>query len=358
MEDTTLVNPNQEQVEFWLDEAFCFRELGQTDRALAICDEALQISPENAEVHNLVGLLHEDKNDLEGAVEAFQRAIEHDPEFEDARLNLKDAERSLEAEAQHLQPVAIAEHIRNGLVFGGLFFIAGCLLHYLRGLGNYSSGPLRYMVVEFLYGNFFLPILLSIFATIGLYIFGRWFNINHVWKFALLGGIGCVIGGTILGGLVSSAYYTVVGLPTIEGIPVYNERGPIGYTMGAGLFMGILSGFALHKRTILASLFLGIVGAVGFGAVEYLHGFDILLSLAGLVYSALSSMNVFPYPDIWAALDSADGLGDAQLLFGISLGLFTGAAGIILGILMSVVLAHLVGSRDSWKYSVLEENTI
>ena len=65
--------------------------------ALADCDLALEYTPDSARVHNLRGLILDalDKTGL--AVRAYKEAVRLDPNFSDARDNLRDAEADLKS---------------------------------------------------------------------------------------------------------------------------------------------------------------------------------------------------------------------------------------------------------------------
>jgi tetratricopeptide (TPR) repeat protein len=65
---------------------------GSMDDALLDCELALQYNPEFAEAHNLHGLILDALERPRKAIKAYRRALELNPNLEDARANIKDFE--------------------------------------------------------------------------------------------------------------------------------------------------------------------------------------------------------------------------------------------------------------------------
>ncbi|MDG5800903.1 tetratricopeptide repeat protein [Marinilabiliaceae bacterium ANBcel2] len=60
----------------------------QNDEALKYLEEALAQEPDNYTFHNAMGVLHDENEDYDKAIESYQNALEIDPEFFDALLNI------------------------------------------------------------------------------------------------------------------------------------------------------------------------------------------------------------------------------------------------------------------------------
>ena len=56
------------------------------------CDQALEYLPESAEAHNLRGLLLDSLGKVKDAMEEYREALRIDPNYQDAKDNLADAE--------------------------------------------------------------------------------------------------------------------------------------------------------------------------------------------------------------------------------------------------------------------------
>ena len=70
---------------------FEMEENSAYEEALHLCDRALGLDPNNAEGHNLRGLICDALDDLEGAIASYQEAVRLEPGFEEAISNLRDA---------------------------------------------------------------------------------------------------------------------------------------------------------------------------------------------------------------------------------------------------------------------------
>jgi superkiller protein 3 len=71
---------------------------GELDKALSQCDLAIQLNPNSAIAHNYRGEIYDEMRQIENAITNYQRAIQLDPELEDAWHNLLSIEPDLEEE--------------------------------------------------------------------------------------------------------------------------------------------------------------------------------------------------------------------------------------------------------------------
>jgi tetratricopeptide (TPR) repeat protein len=71
---------------------------GELDKALSQCDLAIQLNPTSAIAHNYRGEIYDEMRQIENAITNYQRAIQLDPELEDAWHNLLSIEPELEEE--------------------------------------------------------------------------------------------------------------------------------------------------------------------------------------------------------------------------------------------------------------------
>lgn len=69
-----------------------FNKLGDDESAIAEMREAIRLSPKRASFHGIIGQLYINTGEIPAAVAAFQRAIELDPGYSEARANLKELE--------------------------------------------------------------------------------------------------------------------------------------------------------------------------------------------------------------------------------------------------------------------------
>jgi Flp pilus assembly protein TadD len=74
----------------YLQHAFEHYDAGRFEAALQSCDKAVQWIPSLAEAYNLSGVVLEELGRSGEAADAYETAIELDPEFEDPRQNLRE----------------------------------------------------------------------------------------------------------------------------------------------------------------------------------------------------------------------------------------------------------------------------
>lgn len=75
-----------------LEQARAILEGGSdSEAALAACILAIQYDPDNAEAYNLRGLILDDLDRPAEAIEAYQKAVDLKPDFEEATANLQEA---------------------------------------------------------------------------------------------------------------------------------------------------------------------------------------------------------------------------------------------------------------------------
>jgi len=68
----------------------------ELEKALSECELAIQLNPNSAIAHNYRGEIYEEMGQLENAITNYQRAIQLDPEFEDAWENMRIVEAEIE----------------------------------------------------------------------------------------------------------------------------------------------------------------------------------------------------------------------------------------------------------------------
>lgn len=84
-----------------LDEAYAYESTGKLKEALRQCKTVIELVPDHAEAHNLQGIILEQLGHREQAIAAYFKALDLDPDFEDAELNLHEAQ----AELRKLEPI-------------------------------------------------------------------------------------------------------------------------------------------------------------------------------------------------------------------------------------------------------------
>ena len=141
-------------------EANLLRIRGQFDIAVDKCTQALELDPQNAEVHSLLGRIYQDKGDVDNAVRWFQMSLDIDPanKADHDALNsllVKQAKlRAVEATAARSEDESWYDRLWKSSRFrsflgyailafftAALVFIAGSLLALLLRLqvGNVAS---------------------------------------------------------------------------------------------------------------------------------------------------------------------------------------------------------------------------
>lgn len=262
-------NKNKEEqpvVTQLIDEAFNHKENGDIAEALDKCEQAIALDPSAVEAYNLMGMLLEEDDDLEGAIEWYQRANEVDPSFDDAFFNLTEAENELrKALRQDLFP-----EIGSGAVgFGATIMIVALLYFYIQkisiayntvALGGGGGIPITSMRGLPL---FFAEILNNLIFAAGI-MFGLNYLANalllkNVKLFAVFGGVGFFIASMLI----------TINLYSFRFFLDAFFMGPI-FIQDAlpGIFLGLFSGFALAKRNVVTHLLLAIVGGIGFGLIS------------------------------------------------------------------------------------------
>lgn len=98
-----------------LDRAYTWEEEGEFEQALAECEATLRLESSLAEAHNLRGILLEELDRPEEALEAYKRALRLDPAFRDARENLSELQSGLAARSE-LVTIARYNHVAEAHV--------------------------------------------------------------------------------------------------------------------------------------------------------------------------------------------------------------------------------------------------
>jgi len=81
-----------------LDQALDYYDHKEFEKALETCDQTIQLDSNLADAHNLRGVLLEQLERREEAVEAYHEALRLDPQFEEVRENLQDLEADIQKE--------------------------------------------------------------------------------------------------------------------------------------------------------------------------------------------------------------------------------------------------------------------
>jgi tetratricopeptide (TPR) repeat protein len=100
------------QVSIILDRAQDYRESKELDKALSECEAAIHISPNSAIAYNYLGIIHDEMGQLENAIINYQKAIQIDPEYQDAWDNMLGVEAELE---EIFQESISKQHLDNAL---------------------------------------------------------------------------------------------------------------------------------------------------------------------------------------------------------------------------------------------------
>ena len=250
-----------------LDEAFDLKESGNTAEALKRCDAIIELEPSSPKAYNLRGMLLEDEGELDDAIEWYRKAHEIDPNFEDADLNLNEAEQELQA---ILREQLNRDIVQGSLGFGVIIMIASLLYFYIQEVAvAYNSyavvnnGILATMVRT---APLFATQLLSYFIfaigiAFGLYYLASTLIPRHATKFAILGAVGFFSGAFLLS---INLFFFRFFLDTISMSPFFIQ------SMLPGIGLGLFSGFALAKHNTIKQLLLCVVGGAGFGLISVL----------------------------------------------------------------------------------------
>jgi tetratricopeptide (TPR) repeat protein len=90
--DAPVQRSHEEAIEYFERARKTYDRNGSMVEALLDCELALQYNPESAEAHNLHGLILDALEKPQKAIKAYRRALELDPNLEDARANIRDFE--------------------------------------------------------------------------------------------------------------------------------------------------------------------------------------------------------------------------------------------------------------------------
>jgi superkiller protein 3 len=71
-----------------LDEACDLLDSQKPRDAIAKCKEALQIEPDNPSIYYMMGLIYEERQMWDQAIEVYEKALQLKPDYEEVRLNL------------------------------------------------------------------------------------------------------------------------------------------------------------------------------------------------------------------------------------------------------------------------------
>jgi uncharacterized RDD family membrane protein YckC len=92
------------EAERHFDQAYAYWQKSDFENGLRECELAIQLAPNLAEAHNLHGVLLEELNRREEAIAAYREATCLNPEFQEAKKNLSEAETAIkliEKTSQH-----------------------------------------------------------------------------------------------------------------------------------------------------------------------------------------------------------------------------------------------------------------
>ena len=96
-----------------IDTILDLRKQGAFSSALYECEQAVSLAPGNPKAHFLLGLTHRDMGNLEKAISAFSKAVNLDPDFEDAANQLKSVEKELD---KRFEKSAANDHLDRAMV--------------------------------------------------------------------------------------------------------------------------------------------------------------------------------------------------------------------------------------------------
>ena len=82
---------NPEDVSLILNHANLYFKLGDKETFKSLMNEAIELDPNNADLHYNIGVISMEQNDLDAARAAYQKAIDIDPAYINAYLNLSTA---------------------------------------------------------------------------------------------------------------------------------------------------------------------------------------------------------------------------------------------------------------------------
>ncbi len=220
MADPTII-PNKRaeleaEAEKHLAEAYTYEEAGKLQEALQQCELAIELTPELAEAHNLQGIILEQLGHGEQAIIAYSEAIRLDPEFEEAKLNLREAQNEI-LESQRVLDRKRARKIAlwGALGYGISFAIVRAVLAVLFMQTVTETMPGGGHIISPKYGYYqYLAIatLLHSFASgIGALVLGKAIRSNRTGRLVLVGALGYGIAYSVTA-IVFSVPYRVFSL--------------------------------------------------------------------------------------------------------------------------------------------------
>ncbi|MFZ5856514.1 MAG: SecDF P1 head subdomain-containing protein [Chloroflexota bacterium] len=130
-------------------------EDGDLEEALIHCEAALEIKPDSAEAHNLRGLILDLIGNRGEAIQSYREAVRLDPNFEDARQNLAEADAEQRGQSFQLVGADDPEQRKFGwwklillalviLILTGIFLKSGELINSIGSL----IGPTTVLTFE------------------------------------------------------------------------------------------------------------------------------------------------------------------------------------------------------------------
>ncbi len=173
-----------------LEQAYIFEEKNDLENALHECELALQFAPDNAEVHNLRGLILVGIGRKEEALAAYREAVRLDSTFQEAQENLREVEAELKVEPRETKtesPITPTLPVVTGKNFGiraGAYLIDNIILIASDWGAGFIGGILMQMLLA-AFGQRYLAVRqdLSIWQwIIGLIIFTIYFTLFE-WLF-------------------------------------------------------------------------------------------------------------------------------------------------------------------------------
>jgi tetratricopeptide (TPR) repeat protein len=117
--DAPVQRSHEEAMEYFERAQKTYDRNGSMVEALLDCELALQYNPEFAEAHNLHGLILDALEKPQKAIKAYRRALELDPNLEDARANIMDFEAEHRTFESHQSPPELNPHpdeIKSGML--------------------------------------------------------------------------------------------------------------------------------------------------------------------------------------------------------------------------------------------------
>ena len=245
-----------------LERAYKLQEEGDLKAALQACAQAIKNVPTLAEAHNLRGLLLEQLDRPEQALEAYKRAVELDAGFEEARQNLRELQEELREANYRRTRVNPFNIILTGAAVYGILYVL--YFFSMLFLNNLEASIVKRFQVPPLSGFLAWPVIYGPGACaigVGAFIIGKVTRFKQALWLGVASGLGYLVACSFTGVQAHGLSFMAI----------------LQYAF-IGAFTGL--GFGLVQRTKPRLIYSTLAGIIGFSLqnllsslwVEFLRG--------------------------------------------------------------------------------------